>query len=99
MASLLSHAVAALGIGACFYKADIPKRVWVVGAACSLIPDFDVIGFQYTPVLSMATCVQPSESNHSRKLTSSRVVVAKVRTCLWIFPSFKTINKQATTVA
>ena len=35
MASLFSHAVAALGIGACFYKVGIPKRVWVVGAACS----------------------------------------------------------------
>src|SRR5256886_7217195 len=31
-------------------------------------------GFQYTPVLSIATCVQPSESNHSRKRNSSRVV-------------------------
>jgi inner membrane protein len=47
VASLLSHAVAALGIGACFYKADIPKSVWVVGAACSVIPDFDVIGFRF----------------------------------------------------
>ena len=47
MASLLSHAVAALGIGACFYKAGIPKRVWVLGAACSVVPDFDVIGFRF----------------------------------------------------
>jgi inner membrane protein len=44
---LLSHAVATLGIGACFYKAGIPKRVWVVGAACSVVPDFDVIGFRF----------------------------------------------------
>lgn len=35
MASSLSHAVAALGIGAFFYKPDIPKRVWVIGVACS----------------------------------------------------------------
>jgi inner membrane protein len=47
LASLLSHAVAALGIGACFYKPGIPKRVWVVGAACSVIPDIDVIGFPF----------------------------------------------------
>jgi hypothetical protein len=46
MASLPSHAVAALGIGAFFYKPGIPKRVWVVGAICSVIPDLDVIGFQ-----------------------------------------------------
>jgi inner membrane protein len=47
MASLPSHAIAALGIGAFFYKPGIPKRVWVVGALCSMIPDIDVIGFQF----------------------------------------------------
>jgi len=47
VASLLSHAVAALGIGACFYKPEIPKSVWVIGAACSVIPDLDVIGFRF----------------------------------------------------
>lgn len=46
MASLLTHAVAALGISACFYESHIPKRVWVLGAACSLVPDLDVIGFR-----------------------------------------------------
>jgi inner membrane protein len=47
MASVFSHAVAALGIGACFYRAGTPKRVWVAGAACSVIPDLDVIGFRF----------------------------------------------------
>src|ERR1700756_3861716 len=47
VASLLSHAVAALGIGACFYKPEIPKLVWVAGIACSVIPDLDVIGFRF----------------------------------------------------
>jgi hypothetical protein len=47
VASLPSHAIAALGIGAFFYKPGIPKRVWVVGAICSLIPDLDVIGFRF----------------------------------------------------
>ncbi len=47
MASSLSHAVAALGIGAFFYKPDIPKRVWVIGGACSGLPDIDVIGFHF----------------------------------------------------
>lgn len=46
MASLPSHAVAALCIGTCFYKSDIPKRIWVIGAACSVVPDLDVIGFR-----------------------------------------------------
>lgn len=47
MASVVSHAVAALGIGACFYKRGVPKRVWVAGALCSMVPDLDVIGFHY----------------------------------------------------
>jgi inner membrane protein len=47
MASVFSHAVAALGIGACFYQRDTPKRVWVVGALCSVVPDLDVIGFRF----------------------------------------------------
>jgi inner membrane protein len=47
LASLFSHAVAALGIGACFYRPGTPKRVWVAGVLCAVIPDFDVIGFQF----------------------------------------------------
>jgi inner membrane protein len=47
MASVFSHAVAALGIGACFYRPGTPKRVWVAGALCSIIPDLDVLGFRY----------------------------------------------------
>ena len=47
MASVFSHAVAALGIGACFYTPRIPKRVWAIGALCSVVPDLDVIGFHY----------------------------------------------------
>jgi hypothetical protein len=44
VASAFSHAVAALGIGACFYERRVPKRVWLIGAACSVIPDLDVVG-------------------------------------------------------
>jgi inner membrane protein len=47
MASVFSHAVAVLGIGACFYRPGMPKRVWVAGALCSVIPDLDVIGFRF----------------------------------------------------
>ena len=47
MASIFSHAVAALGIGACFYRPSTPNRVWVAGAVCSVIPDLDVIGFRF----------------------------------------------------
>jgi membrane-bound metal-dependent hydrolase YbcI (DUF457 family) len=47
LASAFSHAVAALGIGACSYGPDMPKRVWVIGALCSVIPDIDVLGFRF----------------------------------------------------
>jgi len=46
MASLISHAVAALGIGTIFARPQVPKRVWVIGAVCSMLPDIDVIGFR-----------------------------------------------------
>lgn len=47
MASLLSHAVAALGISACFYQSRVPNHVWILGTACSLVPDLDVLGFRF----------------------------------------------------
>jgi inner membrane protein len=47
MASPLSHAVAALSIGSCFYRRNVLKRVWVAGVVCSVIPDLDVIGFRF----------------------------------------------------
>ena len=47
VASVFSHTVAALSIGACFYRPGTSKRVWVVGAVCSMIPDLDVIGFRF----------------------------------------------------
>ena len=46
MASAFSHAVAALSIGTCFYRPQTPKRVWVAGALCSVLPDIDAIGFR-----------------------------------------------------
>jgi inner membrane protein len=47
MASVLSHAVAALGIGAAFYRPNAPKLVWAGGIMCSVIPDLDVVGFRF----------------------------------------------------
>ena len=46
MASAISHAVAALSIGTCFYR-RAPVRVWVAGVVCSIVPDIDVVGFRY----------------------------------------------------
>lgn len=47
MASGFSHAIAALSIGTCFYGPGIPKRVWAMGAFCSVVPDLDVLGFRF----------------------------------------------------
>ena len=47
MASGFSHAVAALSIGTCFYRPGMPKRVWLAGAFCSVLPDIDVAGFHF----------------------------------------------------
>lgn len=47
MASMISHAVSALAIGTVFAQARLPNRVWIIGAACSIIPDIDVIGFRF----------------------------------------------------
>jgi inner membrane protein len=47
MASAFAHAAAAASIGACLYKPEIPKRVWVFGILCAVLPDVDVIGFEF----------------------------------------------------
>jgi inner membrane protein len=47
VASSFSHAVAAVSLGTCFYKPQIPKRVWAIAAICSALPDLDVIGFRF----------------------------------------------------
>lgn len=47
MASLISHAVVALGIGTAFARPGIAKHVWILGAICSAVPDIDVIGFRF----------------------------------------------------
>jgi inner membrane protein len=47
MPSVFSHAVASVGISACFYRPGIPSRVWLAGALCSMIPDLDVVGFRF----------------------------------------------------
>jgi inner membrane protein len=47
MPSILSHAVAAVAIGACFYRPGTPARIWITGAVCSALPDLDVIGFRF----------------------------------------------------
>ena len=47
MPSVFSHAVAAAGIGACFYRPGISPRILALGAVCATLPDLDVIGFRF----------------------------------------------------
>ena len=46
MASVFSHPAIALGLGPVFAP-KVEPRVWALGAACSMVPDIDVIGFHY----------------------------------------------------
>jgi inner membrane protein len=46
MPTILSHAVAALGIGTAFFGRKAPGHVLALGAVCSMLPDADVIGFR-----------------------------------------------------
>jgi inner membrane protein len=47
MASTFSHAAVALSIGTCFYRPEIPRRIWLAGMVCSALPDIDVLGFRF----------------------------------------------------
>ena len=44
MATVMSHAIAAVAIGTLFGRA-IPGRAIFYGAVCSMVPDLDVLGF------------------------------------------------------
>ena len=47
MPTILSHPIAALGIGAALFGRKAPRRVLALGAVCSALPDADVIGFAF----------------------------------------------------
>lgn len=47
MPSTFSHGIAALSIGTCFYRPEIPRRVWFAGVLCAVFPDVDVVGFKF----------------------------------------------------
>jgi len=42
--SAFSHVVVAGALGAAFYRSSVPARFWLLGAACAVLPDADVIG-------------------------------------------------------
>lgn len=47
MPTVFTHAVAALGLGALFYRREVPKGIWGLGAACAVLPDLDVVAFSF----------------------------------------------------
>lgn len=47
MASIFGHALTAVAIGTSFSKTIQDKKFWVLGITCAIIPDADVLGFQY----------------------------------------------------
>ena len=46
MATIISHAVAAVGIAALFPARSLKPRVWVTGALFAMFPDADVLSFR-----------------------------------------------------
>ena len=47
MASAFGHAVAAVAIGSTYPKRMTSVKFWLVGMACAILPDLDVIGFSF----------------------------------------------------
>jgi inner membrane protein len=46
MPTVISHAVAAAALIAAVPARAVPRRLMMLGAACSMVPDLDVIGFR-----------------------------------------------------
>jgi inner membrane protein len=47
MATVFTHAAAALALGTAFRRPGPPLRFWLAGAACAMVPDLDVIGLSF----------------------------------------------------
>ena len=47
MPTIFSHAVVAVALITAFPEKAVPRRLAVLGAACSMLPDIDALGLQY----------------------------------------------------
>ncbi len=47
MPTVITHAVVAVSSGYVFKSGNIPLRFWILSILCSVLPDADVIGYQY----------------------------------------------------
>ena len=45
MPTIFSHAIFSSALGAAYATEPMPNRFWLLAAACSVVPDFDVITF------------------------------------------------------
>ena len=68
-------------------RLSVPERPLHFGPGTS--------GFQYTPVLSMATCVTWLDASQSHSSSSSRVTVPNRRICCCVAPASLAVSKQA----
>ena len=47
MPSAFAHVAPALALIPVFHRPGTPKRLWVLGAVCAVVPDLDVIAFGF----------------------------------------------------
>ena len=47
MPTIISHSVAAVALITAFPVQAVPRRLMLLGAGCSMVPDLDVIGFRF----------------------------------------------------
>jgi inner membrane protein len=47
MPTIMTHSIVAVSVGFIFRGAALPKRFWVLGIIAAVLPDADVIGYQY----------------------------------------------------
>jgi inner membrane protein len=47
MPTIISHPAAAVALAPVFRRLRVPVRVLAAGAACTIVPDFDVVGFAF----------------------------------------------------
>jgi inner membrane protein len=45
--TIISHGIAAVALGKAFQRSHLPRRFWVAGVVCAIVPDLDVIGFGF----------------------------------------------------
>ncbi len=47
MPTIMTHSIVAVSAGCIFGSAGVPKRFWVLAIIAAVLPDADVIGYQY----------------------------------------------------